>query len=144
MISGWTNWRAVPTFASPKILDTTAIRPGRQTEAGFCSAGTKGIYQMNSNGAGGKELLLAWKTSEDGWPTSWSPDGRFILFVRGTSAGHDKMSGSCLSSATANPASLSKTPLMGNFLPTAAGCPIPPWNPARFRFTLCRSMPLRF
>jgi len=41
----------------------------------------KGIYQMNSNGAGGKELLLAWKTSEGGWPTSWSPDGRFILYV---------------------------------------------------------------
>ena len=43
--------------------------------------GDKGIYQMNSNGAGGKELLLAWKTSEGGWPTSWSPDGRFILYV---------------------------------------------------------------
>ena len=37
---------------------------------------------MNSNGAGGKELLLAWKTSEAGWPTSWSPDGRFILYVQ--------------------------------------------------------------
>ena len=43
--------------------------------------GSEGIYQMNSNGAGGKELLLAWKTSEGGWPTSWSPDGRFILYV---------------------------------------------------------------
>jgi Tol biopolymer transport system component/predicted Ser/Thr protein kinase len=41
----------------------------------------KGIYQMNSNGAGGKELPLAWKTSEGGWPTSWSPDARFILYV---------------------------------------------------------------
>ena len=45
--------------------------------------GDKGIYQMNSKGAGGKELLLAWKTTESGWPTSWSSDGRFILFVRG-------------------------------------------------------------
>ena len=55
-----------------------------------------------------------------------------------------KMSGSCLSPATANPASLSKTPLMGNSLLTADGWRIPPRNPAKLRFTLCRSMPLRF
>ena len=43
-----------------------------------------GIYQMNSNGAGGQELLLGRETSDPSiWPTSWSPDGRFILFVRG-------------------------------------------------------------
>ena len=47
----------------------------------------KGIYQMNSNGAGGKELLASWNTSQAGWPTSWSPDGRFILYVRGTPGG---------------------------------------------------------
>jgi Tol biopolymer transport system component len=46
-----------------------------------------GIYQMNSNGAGGKELLLPAETSDPGmWPTSWSPDARFILFVRGNPA----------------------------------------------------------
>jgi Tol biopolymer transport system component len=40
-----------------------------------------GIYRMNSNGAGGKELLLPAETSDQGtWPTSWSPDGRFILY----------------------------------------------------------------
>jgi Tol biopolymer transport system component len=50
-------------------------------------SGDKGIYQMNSNGVGGKELLLAWKISEGGWPTSWSPDGRFILYVRGNPRG---------------------------------------------------------
>ena len=44
-----------------------------------------GIYQKNSNGAGGEELLLAAETSDPRvWPTSWSRDGRFILFVRGT------------------------------------------------------------
>jgi hypothetical protein len=37
---------------------------------------------MNSNGAGGKELLLAAEPPNTGiWPTSWSPDGRFILYV---------------------------------------------------------------
>ena len=42
-----------------------------------------GIYQMNSNGAGGKELLLGEDTPDLGiFPTSWSPDGRFILYVR--------------------------------------------------------------
>jgi Tol biopolymer transport system component len=49
--------------------------------------GDKGIYQMNSNGAGRKELLLPWITSPGGWPTSWSPDGKFILFVRASSSG---------------------------------------------------------
>ena len=86
-----------------------------------------GIYQKNSNGAGGQELLLPAETSDPQiWPTSWSPDGRFILFVRGNYVTQYKISGSCLSPATANRASLSKTPLMGNSLLTAAGWLIPP------------------
>jgi eukaryotic-like serine/threonine-protein kinase len=44
----------------------------------------KGIYQKPSNGAGGEELLLASETSDTStFPTSWSSDGRFVLFVRG-------------------------------------------------------------
>jgi Tol biopolymer transport system component len=44
----------------------------------------QGIYQINSNGSGGKELLLAKETSGPiVWPADWSPDGRFILFGRG-------------------------------------------------------------
>ena len=40
-----------------------------------------GIYQMNSNGAGSKELLLQAEAPDQGiLPTSWSPDGRFILY----------------------------------------------------------------
>ena len=40
-----------------------------------------GIYQMNSNGAGGKELLLGAENSATPiWPTDWSRDARFILF----------------------------------------------------------------
>ena len=51
---------------------------------GFEGKGPMGIYQMNSNGSGGKELLLAKETRDPPiWPTSWSPDARFILFVRG-------------------------------------------------------------
>jgi eukaryotic-like serine/threonine-protein kinase len=49
-------------------------------------AGDKGIYQMNSNGAGGKELLAAETLDTGIWPTSWSPDGRFILYVIGNSS----------------------------------------------------------
>src|SRR5262245_33047964 len=47
-------------------------------------SGDKGIYQKNTNGAGGMELLLA-KETRDGFifPTSWSPDGRFILYLIG-------------------------------------------------------------
>jgi eukaryotic-like serine/threonine-protein kinase len=44
----------------------------------------KGIYQKPSNGAGSEELLLASETSDTPiFPTSWSSDGRFILYVRG-------------------------------------------------------------
>ncbi len=44
-----------------------------------------GIYQKNSNGTGGEELLLAAETSDPAvWPTDWSRDGRFILFVSGS------------------------------------------------------------
>jgi len=44
----------------------------------------KGIYQKPSNGAGGEELLLASETSDAFiYPTSWSSDGRFILYARG-------------------------------------------------------------
>jgi Tol biopolymer transport system component len=43
---------------------------------------------MNSNGAGAKERLLAEETPDLGiWPTSWSPDARFILYVRGSIGG---------------------------------------------------------
>jgi eukaryotic-like serine/threonine-protein kinase len=43
-----------------------------------------GIYQMNSNGAGGMGMLLAKRPSDPGlFPTSWSRDGRFVLFVSG-------------------------------------------------------------
>ncbi len=55
-----------------------------------------------------------------------------------------KMSGSCLSRATANRASWSKTPLMGNSLLTADGWRIALWNLVNFRFAWCRLMPLRF
>jgi serine/threonine protein kinase/Tol biopolymer transport system component len=43
-----------------------------------------GIYQKPSNGAGGEELLLASETPNTPiFPTSWSSDGRFILYGRG-------------------------------------------------------------
>jgi Tol biopolymer transport system component len=45
----------------------------------------KGIYQKPSNGAGAEELLLqSEKQDTQIWPTSWSRDGRFILYTRGT------------------------------------------------------------
>jgi len=43
-----------------------------------------GIYQKPSNGAGAEELLLpSEKQDPQIWPTSWSRDGRFILYTRG-------------------------------------------------------------
>jgi serine/threonine protein kinase len=44
----------------------------------------KGIYHKPSNGAGAQELLLLYeKQDAQIWPTSWSSDGRFILYTRG-------------------------------------------------------------
>jgi Tol biopolymer transport system component len=46
-----------------------------------------GIYRKSSNGAGSEELLLPSESSDTSiWPTSWSHDGRFILYSRGSSA----------------------------------------------------------
>ena len=41
-----------------------------------------GIYQKYSSGAGDEELLLAAPADRSIWPTSWSRDGRFILYSR--------------------------------------------------------------
>jgi Tol biopolymer transport system component len=43
-----------------------------------------GIYQKYSSGAGGQELLLSGDSDTWIWPTSWSRDGKFILYSRGT------------------------------------------------------------
>ena len=43
-----------------------------------------GIYQKLSNAVGGEELLLLAETPDlQIWPTSWSGDGKFILYSRG-------------------------------------------------------------
>jgi dipeptidyl aminopeptidase/acylaminoacyl peptidase len=51
----------------------------------FGTSGSKaGIYQTPANGGGSEELLLLSDGSDpEIWPTSWSPDGRFILYGRG-------------------------------------------------------------
>jgi Tol biopolymer transport system component len=41
----------------------------------------KGIYVKNYSGAGGEELLLS-DPERSIWPTSWSRDGKFILYTR--------------------------------------------------------------
>jgi serine/threonine protein kinase len=44
-----------------------------------------GIYQKSANGAGGEELILpAENSTVQIWPTSWSHDGKFILYTHGT------------------------------------------------------------
>jgi len=45
----------------------------------------KGIYQTYSNGGGGQKLLLS-DSDRTIWPTSWSRDGRFILYSRDAGA----------------------------------------------------------
>jgi serine/threonine protein kinase len=47
--------------------------------------GTHGMYEKRANGVGAGELLLAAENSEVGvLPTSWSHDGKFLLFSHGT------------------------------------------------------------
>jgi eukaryotic-like serine/threonine-protein kinase len=44
----------------------------------------RGIYQKPSNGAGSEVLLLASEGADTQlWPTSWSRDGKFILYTQG-------------------------------------------------------------
>ncbi len=59
---------------------------GRRILYGATSGrGRLGIYQIPSNGVGGEELLLpAESFPQQIWPTSWSPDGKFILYSRGS------------------------------------------------------------
>ena len=47
-----------------------------------------GIYQKYSNGEGVEELLLA-NADKRIWPTSWSRDGRFILYSRQVASQED-------------------------------------------------------
>ena len=45
----------------------------------------RGIYRKPCNGAGSEELLLPSENSPTQiWPTSWSRDGKFILYTRGS------------------------------------------------------------
>jgi len=47
-----------------------------------------GIYRKPANGASNEELLLPSENSDTQiWPTSWSRDGRFILYARGSNTG---------------------------------------------------------
>ncbi len=47
--------------------------------------GHKDFYRKASNGAGGEELLYA--DGFDKWATSWSPDGKFLLYYSGSGTG---------------------------------------------------------
>ncbi len=151
VISGWTNWRGVSTCASQTDPGTDygpGLVAGRKPDSVRCSRGQGSVGHLpeefqrgrrrGAAAAGGdlRPIVMAHELVS-GWQVhplrARIPPNRAIQY-----------SGSCLSPATANPGSLSKTPLMGNSLLTADGWRIPPWNPANFRFTLCRSTPLRF
>ena len=61
----------------------------------FTGDRTGGVTQKNSDGTGGEEMLLPAETSDPNifpniFPTSWSRDGRFILFVRGSSGAYSQ------------------------------------------------------
>ncbi len=53
--------------------------------AALSGKGTHGIYERQANGVGSDELLLPAESSDVGvLPTSWSHDGKFLLFSHGT------------------------------------------------------------
>src|SRR5207249_2955607 len=87
----------------------------------------RGIYQKPSNGAGGEELLLPSENSDTQiWPTSWSRDGRFVLYTRGLISLSQADIRVLPLEGTANLGSLSRRrrPLMtGSSLPIADGWP---------------------
>ncbi|MGO9258275.1 MAG: hypothetical protein ACLQU1_18460 [Bryobacteraceae bacterium] len=51
---------------------------GRQVTFGATIAGKHGIYSVAADGSGKPELLLA--TESRAWPTSWSPDGKALVY----------------------------------------------------------------
>ena len=74
---------ATSARSSPLIQPTTVSRSGHPTVAGSCSIRPKKdpihLYQKAASGAGNEELLLEDRVQK--WPESWSPDGRFILYL---------------------------------------------------------------
>jgi Tol biopolymer transport system component len=67
----------------PDIDDGVPVWSPDGNRIAFAANGGKvsnGIYQKSSNGAGREELLLASPAQRGIWPTSWSRDGRFILY----------------------------------------------------------------
>jgi DNA-binding winged helix-turn-helix (wHTH) protein/Tol biopolymer transport system component len=58
--------------------------PDGQTIAfGASAKAASGIYRKPSNGGGTEELLLSDSSGSEIWPTSWSRDGKFMLYGRG-------------------------------------------------------------
>jgi Tol biopolymer transport system component len=57
---------------------------GRIFFGAFAGKARNGIYQKPSNGAGSEELVLSSESSDEQMcPTSWSRDGKFVLYSRG-------------------------------------------------------------
>ena len=60
-------------------------RDGGSVVFGALNDARRGIYQTPSSGAGGEQLLVAAADTDQlmYWPTSWSHDGRFLLYTHG-------------------------------------------------------------
>jgi serine/threonine protein kinase/Tol biopolymer transport system component len=80
-------------FTFDPAEETAAVWSPDGSRIGFGSArkGLFDLYVKPSSGAGNEELLLDEALNVDVLPTSWSPDGRSVLYVRagGSSTGND-------------------------------------------------------
>ena len=75
--------RGVPsrfTFEAPMNVNPVWSPDGSRIAFGAIRGGISNLYQKASGGAGGDEVLL--ESSLNKFPLSWSPDGRFLLFVQ--------------------------------------------------------------
>ena len=106
-----------------------------------------GIYQKPSNGAGDEELILASENSNvQIWPTSWSQDGKFILFTQGNVSLAQADIWVLVLGGKQKPRLFLKARAPasdGQFAPMAAGWPTLPGNPGETKCMSCRSMPPR-
>ena len=101
-ICGFTMWSAVCGSASRPARQTKSIPCGHRMGAawpmGRHEKGTLDVYQRASTSAGQEEALLEGPGSQ--YLTSWSPDGRFLMYFNGTGGSPRTLqdSGSCPSS----------------------------------------------
>ena len=77
------NLRTRFTFDPSDEMDAIWSPDGSRLIFNSARKGTLDVYQKASTGAGAEDVILA-DSANNKYPTSWSPDGRFVLYHIGS------------------------------------------------------------